>query len=138
MQLCCQKESKLTSERGGVTILSLLTVFTAFLLSSSYLYLAQADLRMTTRQIQSRQAVYLADAGIEQTKYQLAADSTWCPQGEYRLSTGSYTLTVTKSGSEYVVESIGKAGEAVKKVRATLQPYGEGELTMISYMEVVN
>jgi hypothetical protein len=37
-----------------------------------------------------------------------------------------------------VVESLGKAGEAVKKVRATLQPYGEGGLTTISYMEVFN
>jgi hypothetical protein len=37
-----------------------------------------------------------------------------------------------------VVESIGKAGEAVKKVRANLQLYGEEGLTTISYMEVFN
>ncbi len=140
MPVCRQKTVQLKERnRGGVTLLSLLTVLAALLLSSTCLYLAQADLRMTSRQVQSRQALYLAEAGIEMARCQLAGNPSWQPEPEYLLTTGSFSVTVERVNPGYfVVVSTAKGGEAVKKLQVHLQEDGAGALKIVSYTEVYN
>ena len=135
--MCVYGEPKGKEQRGGATVISLVMVLAAFILSSTYLSLAQAELRMTTRNIQAKQALYLAEAGVELSRAELATSSLWRPVANYPMQNGSFTLVVAVEGSGYSIISTGKAGEAVKKLQVHVDP-AENGWKMTLYREVYN
>ncbi|MDA8441202.1 MAG: hypothetical protein M0Z55_02390 [Peptococcaceae bacterium] len=132
------KGRSLTAEQGGATIISLLTVLTCFLLASTYLNLAQAELRMCTRDIQARQALFLAEAGIDLARAELSHDPTWQPESNYVLPTGSFRVGVTAVGTGYDVVAGGVSAEATRTLAVNIVPKAGGGWQVISYQEVYN
>ncbi len=132
------KGELISSQAGGASIISLVTVLGAFLLAATYLYLAQAELRMTTRNIQGRQALYLAEAGVELTRAELAANVLWQPQPSYTLSTGTFTVSIRQAAQGYTIESKGNAGSAVRKILVNISQDVNGGWKIISYQEIFN
>ncbi len=126
------------NQAGGASLISLITVLAVFLLSSTYLYLAQADLRMTTRYVQSKQALYLAEAGVELARSQLAIDPDWRPESSYTLGAGSFSLDFGTPNPGVTVLSTGKSGSAVRKLEVIIIPNPSGGWQVASYKEVFN
>ena len=123
---------------GGASLISLITVLAAFFISSTYLYLAQADLRMTTRYVQSKQALYLAEAGVELARSQLAIDPDWRPALSYTLGTGAFSLDFGPPNPGVTVLSTGKSGSAARKLEVMIAPTPGGGWQVTSYREVFN
>ena len=123
---------------GGASLISLITVLAAFLISSTYLYLAQADLRMTTRYVQSKEALCLAEAGVELARSQLALDLSWRPAPGYTLGAGTFTLDCGPANPSITVVSTGKSGSAVRKLEVIIAPKLSGGWQVTSYKEVFN
>jgi len=124
-------------ERGGASVISLVTVLAAFLLGSTYLYLAQSEQRMTTRAIQATQSVYLAEAGLELARAELARNPSWRPLSSYSLGTGTFYLTITPNSPGYTLRALGKAGQASRTVEIVVNPVSSG-WKVVSYKEVLN
>lgn len=125
-------------EEGSATIISLVTVIAAFLLATTYLYLAQAELRMTTRNIQGRQSLYLAEAGIELARAELAQNPLWQPLPGYTLGSNKFTVSLTRTPPGITVRATGKAGEASRTLEVLLIPNGNGDWKITSYKEAMN
>lgn len=95
---------------------------------------ANAEYRMVKRETQSRQALYVAEGGIEWAKAHLLVDSG-LRQGNVSLETGSASIVIELSGGEYKVISEGCAGLAIRKIEETLKPEA-GKWVMKSYQEL--
>ncbi|HEX3014937.1 MAG TPA: hypothetical protein VHQ46_00905 [Desulfobacteria bacterium] len=133
---CRQKGGIISVQTGSATLFCLVTVLVMLLLSTTYVSLAQAERRMTTRNIQARQALYLAEAGVELARSNLGLSTGWTPQASYALETGTFKLTITTTmDSGYIVLSEGDAGNAKRKIKVTLVPSDNPKWKIVSYQE---
>ncbi|MBP1759710.1 MAG: hypothetical protein H6Q63_627 [Firmicutes bacterium] len=99
-------------------ILLLLTTFSG-LGMESYLK-ANAENRMVKRETQSRQALYLAEGGVEWAKAHLLVNPG-LRRGSLSLDTGHVDIVIEMSGGEFKVTSKGLSGLAVRKIEERLQ-----------------
>lgn len=81
---------------------------------------ANAENRMVRRVAQSRQALYVAEGGIEWAKAHLLVNSG-LRRGSISLATGSVDIVIELSGGWYKVTSEGHSGLAVRKIEEILQ-----------------
>ncbi|MDR3541835.1 MAG: hypothetical protein P4L69_12835 [Desulfosporosinus sp.] len=95
---------------------------------------ANAENRMVKRVAQSRQALYLAEAGIEWTKAHLLVNPS-LRQGNLSFSAGRVEMIVELSGGGYKVISEGHSGLAVRKIEQILQ-LDSGKWVLQSYQEL--
>lgn len=95
---------------------------------------ANGESRMVRRESQSRQALYLAEGGIEWAKAQLLTNSE-LRQGSLSLATGRVDIVIESSGGEYKVISEGHSGLAVRKIEEILQ-LDTGKWVLKSYQEL--
>lgn len=128
----------LTQERGGASLIALITILAALMLTLTYLGMTQAELRMSTRYVQARQALYLAESGIELCRKGLEGDAAWQPQPNYVLATGSMAPVLVKTSNGYRVTVNGIAGTAARKLAADLITDGQGHWKVGSYQEIYN
>ncbi|WP_407308263.1 hypothetical protein [Desulfosporosinus sp. SB140] len=89
---------------------------------------------MLKRELQSRQALYVAEGGIEWAKAHLQ-ENPGLRRGDLSLDTGQATIVIVSSSGRYQVISEGHSGFAVRKIEETLQ-LEEGKWSSISYKEL--
>lgn len=85
---------------------------------------ANIEKRMLKRELQSRQALYVAEGGIEWAKAHLQ-ENPGLRQGELALDTGQAIIVIQSSSGGYQVISEGHSGLAVRKIEETMQLDGE-------------
>lgn len=95
---------------------------------------ANAEYRMVKRETQSRQALYLAEGGIEWAKAHLLANPG-LRRGSLSFDTGQVDILIELSGGEYKVTSTGFAGLAVRKIEERLL-MDNGTWVIMSYQEL--
>lgn len=95
---------------------------------------ANAENRMVRRETQSRQALYVAEGGIEWAKAHLSVNSE-LRQGNVSLDTGRVTIVIEPNEGGYKVISEGRSGLAIRKIEETLQ-LDAGNWILKSYQEL--
>jgi hypothetical protein len=95
---------------------------------------ATIEKRMIKREVQSRQALYAAEGGVEWAKAHLLINPE-LRKGEIGLATGFAIITIDNSGEEYKVISEGHSGLAVRKIAETLH-LEIGKWNIKSYQEL--
>ena len=95
---------------------------------------ANAENRMVRRVAQSRQALYVAEGGIEWAKAHLHVNSG-LRLGSLSLATGRVDIVIELSGGEYKVTSEGHSGSAVRKIEEIVQ-FDTGRWVIKSYQEL--
>ena len=95
---------------------------------------ANAENRMVRRIAQSRQALYVAEGGIEWAKAHLLVNSG-LRRGSLSLATGRVDIVIERNGGEYKVTAEGYSGLAVRKIEEILQ-LDTGKWVMKSYQEL--
>jgi hypothetical protein len=95
---------------------------------------ATVEKRMIKREVQSRQALYVAEGGVEWAKAHLIINPE-LRKGEIGLATGYASITIDNSGEEYNVISEGHSGLAVRKIAETLR-LETGKWNIKSYQEL--
>ena len=97
---------------------------------------ANAENRMVRRVAQSRQALYVAEGGIEWAKAHLLINPG-LRKGSLSLDTGRVEIVIVLSGGGYKVTSEGKSGLAIRKIEEILQlDVDAGKWIMKSYQEL--
>lgn len=95
---------------------------------------ANAENRMVRRVAQSRQALYVAEGGIEWAKAHLMVNSE-LRRGTLSLDNGQADIEIVTSGGGYKVTSEGRSGSAVRKIRVILQLIA-GKWVLENYQEL--
>lgn len=95
---------------------------------------ANVENRMVRRVTQSRQALYVAEGGIEWAKAHLLANSE-LRRGSLSLATGRVDIVIEVCEGGYVVSAEGHSGLAVRKIEEILQ-LDAGKWVMKSYQEL--
>jgi len=95
---------------------------------------ANMENRMVRRVAQSRQALYMAEGGIEWAKAYLLVNSE-LRQGSLSLATGRVDIIIEVSEGGYKVISEGYSGLAVRKIEEILQ-LDAGKWIIKSYQEL--
>jgi len=119
---------------GYVTLLILLLLTTLAGFGTEVYLKANAENRMVKRETQSRQALYLAEGGIEWAKAHLLVNPE-LRQGNVALETGRVSIVIESIEGGYKVISKGRSGLAIRKIEETLQ-LGPGNWVLISYQEL--
>ena len=122
--------------QGGFVTLLVLILLTTLAAAGLQTYVkANAVNRTARREAQSRQAVYLAEGGIEAAKGQLAVNPAW-GGGIIQIGISQVQVTVTAiSEGKYQVTSTAQAGLAVRKLEVILVN-DTGRWTVSGYREV--
>ncbi|AFM42263.1 hypothetical protein Desaci_3368 [Desulfosporosinus acidiphilus SJ4] len=89
---------------------------------------------MVRREVQSLQALYVAEGGIEWAKVHLQSDYG-LSQGEVLFDTGQARISIHRLDGGYRVTSEGHSGLAVRKVEEILQKE-TGKWIIQSYQEL--
>lgn len=116
----------------SLLILLLLTLL-AGLGMESYLK-SNTENRMVKREVQSRQALYLAEGGVEWAKAHLTTNPD-LRKGSLSLDNGQVDVQIELSGGDYKVISKGLSGLAVRKIEEHLELVNESWVTK-SYQEL--
>ncbi|MDR3586637.1 MAG: hypothetical protein P4L59_15190 [Desulfosporosinus sp.] len=95
---------------------------------------ANAENQMVRRVAQSRQALYVAEGGIEWAKAHLLVNSD-LRQGNLSFATGRVDIVIELSGGGYKVTAEGHSGLAVRKIEQILQ-LDSGKWVLKSYQEL--
>lgn len=104
---------------GIALILALFTLLFLSLLVVVTLDMSTTDQQIVTNQIKDMQATYIADAGIENSVYQLRQNSSYTGTGgavEFPIGSGN-TYNVTVSGGDTII-STGTVGTFTRKLEA--------------------
>ena len=89
---------------------------------------------MVRRVVQARQALYVAEGGIEWSKAHLLVNSG-LRRGSLSLANGQVDIVIEVSKGGYKVTSEGHSGLAVRKIEEILQ-LESGKWVMKSYQEL--
>lgn len=116
----------------SLLVLLLLTLF-AGLGMEGYLK-ASSENRMVKRETQSRQALYIAEGGVEWAKAHLLSNPD-LRRGSFSLNTGEVDVLIELYGGEYTVTSRGLSGLAVRKIEERLELV-DGVWVTKSYQEL--
>ncbi|KUO78655.1 MAG: hypothetical protein APF81_27050 [Desulfosporosinus sp. BRH_c37] len=95
---------------------------------------ANTENQMVRRDNQSRQALYVAEGGVEWAKAHLMV-SPGLRLGSFSLETGRADIVIEPNGGGYKIVSEGRSGLAVRKVEEILQ-IETGKWVIKSYQEL--
>jgi Tfp pilus assembly protein PilX len=124
-----QRRECLSREQGMILITVLLLLTMLMVLGMAAVGSVQNDFRMTSNLRGSTAAGYLADAGVEWAKDQVALATTMPPSlsdATRNLSLGSYSVSFLRSiqtfplAAQVVVRSVGNTGNASQTVQARI------------------
>ncbi|AFQ43022.1 hypothetical protein Desmer_0998 [Desulfosporosinus meridiei DSM 13257] len=122
------------NSRGYVSLLILLLLtLLAGLGMESYLK-SNTENRMVKREVQSRQALYLAEGGVEWAKAHLTTNPD-LRKGSLSLDNGQVDVQIELSGGDYKVTSKGLSGLAVRKIEEHLELVNDSWVSK-SYQEL--
>lgn len=121
-------------QAGFATLLILILLVTLSLYGLEEYIGANAVNRMARREVQARQAVYTAEAGIEWAKAQLERNPAW-ENGTLLLSQGQVQVVASRSGEGFWVTSTSEVGLAQRKIKVFLQQ-ASGQWMLTHYSEL--
>ncbi|HZK53206.1 MAG TPA: hypothetical protein VFC84_03250 [Desulfosporosinus sp.] len=129
-------DSSNPSTSGYVSLLILILLTTLSLLGMEGYIKANAENRMVRRVAQTRQALYVAEAGVEWAKAHLRVNAG-LRSGSISLVTGRVDIVIEVSGGGYKVISEGYSGLAVRKIEQIIQlNQDNGQWVLMSYQEL--
>lgn len=105
---------------GYISLLVLLLLTLLSGMGMEGYFKANAENCMVKRETQSRQALYVAEGGIEWAKAHLLVNPE-LRRGSFSFETGRADILVELSGGEYKVTSKGVSGLAVRKIEERLE-----------------
>jgi len=111
------------NRKGMVLILTFIIITTLTVIVVAFLYLNSTQLRGAGYNTASQKAVWLAEAGIQQVIYNLRTSSNYVTNPTAingNLGGGTYSVTVSKSGSTFTITSTGTMSGIQKQVTQTV------------------
>lgn len=109
-------------EKGAVLILTFLIMTTLIVITGGFLYMTSTQLRGSGYDLASAKALWIAEAGLQDVFYKLKNDSAYRDNPtpvSGTLGNGSYSVSVTKSGSTYTITSTGTVNVLNRKIIQT-------------------
>ncbi|WP_206812733.1 hypothetical protein [Paradesulfitobacterium ferrireducens] len=122
------------SQSGFASLIVLIILTTAVSLGMGIYLKANGENRVAEREVQGRQAVYAAEAGIEWAKYQLGQNLSW-RGGTFTWEGGQTVVTVAAVNGTYQVTASAQASLARRKIQADLK-LDEGVWVTSKYQEL--
>lgn len=95
---------------------------------------ANAENRMVRRETQSRQALYMAEGGIEWAKAGLLLNPE-LRQGSLTFEKGKTDIRIEAGEKGYIVTATGRSGEAVRRIKVRLE-LTDGTWAVKGYQEL--
>lgn len=130
------------TERGAALLLTLIVMITLISVVGGYLGFVQYSTRSTGAQIVDSQAIYLADAGLHKAIWNIL---TPVPQGGWgkfgaggsrqedaSLGAGTYSVTASRTGNIYTIDSIGTVEAISRRVQQKFTTGGGPGLTPVT------
>ena len=112
------------NEKGVVLILTFIIMTALAAMVVAFLFMTSVQTRGTGYDISSAKALWVAEGGIQQVMYKLNTDSTYRATPTTvngNLGNGSYSVTVTRSGNDFIVVSLGTVGVLNRKISCTVK-----------------
>ncbi|MGA2775027.1 MAG: hypothetical protein ABSE81_03065 [Candidatus Omnitrophota bacterium] len=110
-------------QKGMVLLLTFIIITTLTAIVAAFLYLNSTQLKSTGYDNDSYKALWLAEAGIQQVIYQLKMTPTYVTSPtpvSGSLGGGTYSVTVSKSGTTYILTSTGTMSGINRKIQQTM------------------
>ena len=111
----------MNNEKGVALILALFTMLFLSLIVVAFLDALTIDQQITTNDIRTLEATYIADAGVEMAVYELRQDETYAGTGgdvEFPAGSGNtYNVTVDPALASQGIVSIGMVGGFSKTIQ---------------------
>lgn len=107
------------TEKGVILILTFIIMSTLTAITVGFLYMTSHQLKGSGYDMTSAKAFWLAEAGVQQTIYQIKNDSGYRDSPTTvtgNLGDGSYSVTVSKNDSTYTLTSTGTVDVLNRKV----------------------
>lgn len=123
-----------TRERGFVTLLILILMTTLSAYGLEMYLKAHLENKMVRREVNSRQAVYAAEGGIEWAKAKVVGDPAF-PGGARMIGEGTVDVQVTAIEGGYKVTSIAQYGLAKRRLEVDLKKKSE-QWVITEYQEL--
>lgn len=122
------------SECGFATLLILILLFSLSAYGTEMYCKASIQNRIAKREVQARQAIYAAEAGLELAKASLKNDLSW-REGTVVINNGNVVVTVEAKDEGYWLTSLAQVGFAQRKIRLFLK-WEQGRWLETRYQEV--
>lgn len=113
----------LKDRRGVVVIMVFLIMITLIAIMGAFLYMTSVQTKAVGNDSSDAKALWIAQGGIQQVFYKLKNDSSYTnnpTQLTGNLGDGSYSVTVTKDGINYSINSVGTVGSASRTITQTV------------------
>lgn len=121
-------------EKGVVLLFTLMVMITLTSVVGAYLGFVQYSTKSTGAQISDSQAIYLAEAGLQKAVWNIRTkddEGGWGTFGagqsrseEASFGAGTYSVTASRSGSTYTINSTGTVEGLSRSLQQKFQPGG--------------
>jgi len=129
----------LQDERGAALVLALIVMTGLSLLLMSSLEILTTSIQIAGNHIHDIQAMYIADAGVEDAIKELRANPNWNAGFTNKsFGAGSYTVTVTNTNPIVDVQSTGTVSNFSRTIQAEIQLDGDPGSSPPYYSIVIN
>ena len=110
-------------QKGHILIFTLIILSILLILTGVSLNLVHTERNLVQNSHEDKQAIYLAEAGLDQAIRQLNTNSNYAGESNVTLGDGTYTIVVSGSGSSRTIEATGYVPnsndpQATKKLKA--------------------
>jgi len=134
-----------SKEPGAAIVLVVLAVVILFLMGVGLLSLGLRSRMLAIRTASGIKARCAADAGLTKAVFEMNEklktkpwDSSTLPEADEQLFDATFSYTVTGDiGSGYIIESIGRSGQAEKRVYAEIELQGLFEISILTQGDLV-
>ncbi len=117
-----------SNERGAALMFTFAVLLSMTLLVGAFVFMVSTRILGSGGSWTAAQAVWIAEGGLQQVYYQLYTDSSFrnSPTSPVTgaLGTGSYSVTVSKSGQTYTLGSTGTVSGFSRKINRTVTVSG--------------
>jgi len=134
------QRNKLNNERGVALILAMMVMVALSLLTVNSFEMLSGSIRISRNHKDDLQALYVAEAGIEDAVIQLRVSRNWIAGFDEKDFDGNkYTVVVTVGTDNSVITllSTGKAGNFQRTLEAQVKIIGTEEFSPLEYSVAV-
>jgi hypothetical protein len=128
------------SKRGSTLAAALALVFLIFLVTCASLARVASSWTQVGLRHRQSSALLLAEAGIQNAAHRLLRDEAYTGERSVALPTGTFNVSVDRSGSDYIVTSTGYVKSPIKSglrktIRATVIISGSDSFRIMNWKE---
>jgi len=132
------QRNKLNNERGVALILAMMVMMALSLLTVNSFEMLSSTIRISRNHKDDLQALYVAEAGIEDAVIQLRVSRNWTAGFvEKDFDGNKYTVVVTADNLVITLLSTGKAGNFQRTLEAQVKIIGTEEFSPLEYSVAV-